>query len=210
MLTWTKNAAACPAIQVPGSLLDPAGADASTVTSLVAEGILAGTDGLTGLDAVNRNAVRLDNAARYGGARAHAVLEGLDLSGPGGLTVSCSAGAAVVGAAHVIVPAALTAALTNNADNWVWLLRTGLLSVQPGTLAAPGSPAVLLGLVVTAAGAVTGVDYSGRLELRGGTLYRRTADAGAPADTPPAGLILVQRTAGGRYLWDGDAYGLLY
>jgi spore maturation protein SpmA len=40
----------------------------------------------------------------------------------------------------------------------------------------------------------------------GGVLWRQTADAGMPTDTPPAGIIFYNLTAGGLYLWDGTAY----
>lgn len=68
-------------------------------------------------------------------------------------------------------------------------------------------PAVYLGrVVVDGAGVMTVIDYSGRLELKGGTLRRRTSDAGMPADTPPAEYLISHRTAGSRYLWEGGVY----
>jgi len=101
-----------------------------------------------------------------------------------------------------------TVALTDNATNYAWLTQAGNLVVVVGaTTPPPGvDAAVFLCRVVTAAGVQGTPDYSGRYEMRGGTLYRRTGDAGAPADTPPDTVQFLAQTAGGRYWWDGSAY----
>jgi hypothetical protein len=50
------------------------------------------------------------------------------------------------------------------------------------------------------------VDQSGVLYLRGGTLWRRTADTATPGDTPPATLMFFHMGATKLWFWDGVQY----
>lgn len=196
----------CPAIVVPASLLDPAAG-----TPLVASALVAG-DTSAVLTKLNTNASRLDLAGRWGGG-GYAVATGLDLTAGAGLTLNISAGQAVLdGVAHV--GAATTLALTDAAYNWVWILQNGSITKTTSATttppAAPSAACAFLGRVYCTGGVISTIDYSGRLELRGGTLYRRTGDSGAPGDAPPAKLQFLAQTAGGRYWWDGAAYTALW
>lgn len=203
---WTATAALCPALVSPSGLLIPTDGTPTQASSITAGATTAG------LTAFNVNAEKLDLLGRVGGgAFALAPQEGstaCELTAGSGLTLNIAAGNFLVDSpGH---RAATTLALTNNVYNWVWLTASGsLVAATSATTALPSTPAsarVFLGRVLTAAGAITQIDYSGRLELRGGTLYRRTADAGMPTDTPPASCQILTRTAGGLYLWDGDQY----
>lgn len=198
---WTLTAVLSPGVQTPTAFLTP-GTDAPNK----AAAIIAGASGPGSLTTpFNTNAAHLDNLGTAGGVWAFAVVYGLELTAGSGLTLNVSAGGALVGAVPTKT-AALTAALTDASQNHVWLLRSGAISLRQNVLTPPATPGVYLGRVTCAAGAITAIDYSGRVEVRGGTLYRRTADAAAPADTPPASLVLLTQTAGGLYLWDGGAY----
>lgn len=188
----------CPEIQVPSSLLDPV-----DVTPTTASTITAGASGPGSQSTpVNRNAVRLDNVGRYGGAFAYCVKQGLELSASG-LTLT-------VGEGHAGIDAGLhldaqTTAAPDNALSWVWLNISGT-PVLGTSLSVPSGGKLYRGRCRFTSGTLSEIDYSGVLFLRGGTLWRRTADAAAPTDTPPATIQFVARTLGGHYWWDGVEY----
>lgn len=203
MPVWTLTAANCPTLQIPSALLNPADMVPTTTEVVVTTG--AGSYGSGSLSIpFNSNAVSLDQVGRYGGGHAHCVKAGLDLSDGGGLTLDISAG--IIGIDGSPYKAATTQALTNAAQNYLWVSITGAVTVQLNTTTAPAGRQVYLGRVTTAGGAITAIDYSGRLELRGGTLYRRTADTGTPGDSPPASCQILTQTVDGTYLWDGGQY----
>lgn len=203
MAVWNLTAADCPAIGVPSTLLDPADLTPSTADTVVTTG--AGSYGSGSLSIpFNGNGVLIDQVGRYGGGIAHCVKAGLELSDGGGLVANISEG--IIGIDAGVHKDATTQALTNAAENYLWISITGAVTVQVGTTTPPAGRHVYLGRVTTAGGAITAIDYSGRLELRGGTLYRRTADTGKPGDTPPSGVTIFTRTLGGVWIWDGDRY----
>jgi hypothetical protein len=70
----------------------------------------------------------------------------------------------------------------------------------------PTSACCFLGRVLCNPGNIVEIDYSGRHYLRGGCIWRRTADEGAPTDEPSATTLFMHRTAGGVYAWDGVEY----
>jgi len=200
-VVYNLTALLSPAPQVPTALLLP-----GTDPAVKAGTLTAGASGSGSLTTpFNANAAHLDNVGSIGGAWAYAVDYGLDLSDGGGLTLNIAAGGAGVGAVPTVA-AAQTKALTNSSQNHVWLLRDGSISLRQNVLTPPATPAVYLGRVTTAGGVITAIDYSGRVEHRGGTLYRRTADVGTPTDTPPAGIVLLTETSDGLYLWTGTEY----
>ena len=198
---YTLLAAALPAPVVSSGLLDPAAS-----ASVVAEQVAAGTT-TAGLAKINRNAVRLDLASRYGGASVFSVKEGLDLTAGSGLTLNISAGVGNIDG-H-IYHAAGTLALTDATRNYVWLTRAGALSASTTTTPPTANQSLFLGSALTSGGSITAVDYSGRLEGFGGLVWRRTADVGPPLDTPSSAARFFSKTDGGLYLWDGGAYRLL-
>jgi hypothetical protein len=197
-VVYTLAATACPAIPVAAALTP------GTDLPVRAEALVSSGSVIIS-EPWNKNAAHQDNAGAFGGARAHAVLYGLDLSDGGGLVANISAGAASVGAVPTVY-AGGTKALSNG-ENYLWILRGGTIpSPQLNTTAPPAGAVAYLGRVTAAGGVITAIDYSGRVELRGGSLYRRTGDAAEPGDAPPAGLLIFTRTAGGYYLWTGDEY----
>lgn len=201
VITYSINAASCPAIQVSTSSLDPT---SSTPTPTTASTLTAGASGPGSLTLpFGRNAVRLDLLGKHGGG-AVAVAEGLDITYTSGLTITVTAGVAMSDGPVKLVNAA-TVGLTDNSTRYVWFLQGGTPTTT-NTTTAPSSTAVFLGKVVTAGGVVTVIDYSGRWELRGGLLWRRTGDAGTPGDTPPSTARFYNRTNGGIYIWDGSSY----
>lgn len=207
MPVYLLTAAQCPAIPVPSTIIDP---DDATPTT--AEEIAAGASGPTGLEQINKNAARIDNAGRYGGGFCRCVKQGLELTAGAGLTLNVSAGH--VGIDAGVTVDALTLALADNIYNaadltirlHIWISDTGdLVSVASSTVAPVGTYAYL-GSVRTNAGAIVDIDYSGRTSLRGGTLYRRTADADEPGDAPSSALSFFHQTAYGLWWWDGARY----
>ncbi len=207
MPSYSLLASACPAVRVANDFLYPGAAEPAPV---IARALVTG-DKEALRQKFNENAVRLDLLGRYGSGGAYAVARGLDLSDGGGLTCTIGAGVACIDG-HQEKSVAFSVALPDSigaaARRYVWLLRNGSASVTT-TTAAPANASAYLGSFRVQDGDIldAGVpDYSGRVELRGGILYRRTGDLAAPSDTPPAGIILWTETQAGLYLWDGDEW----
>lgn len=209
MPNYDFEAANCPAVQTPVATLY---AGASPPTPVVGTPVTTGPAASIGLvDLLNADQVRGNLLGRYGGG-GYAVWQGLDLSDGGGLTLNVSAGqAGADGPAEKT--AAATLALTDNVLNRVWISRLGVLSAVTSASASPLAPPdtatqwVYLGAANCASGVITVIDYSGRVsQLQGSLMWRRTADAGEPGDTPAATVRFLTRTVGGLYLWDGTAY----
>ena len=201
MASYLLTAVLCPPLVVPSALLDPA-----TATAPVSSSFVAG-DTSQVLTKQKRNAVIADVLARRGGG-AYAVTEGLDLTASG-LVCTVSAGQALLDGPATNA-ASNTVALADNAYNWLWILQDGSLTkTSSGSTTPPAAPSAacaFLGRIQVTAGAPGTPDYSGRWELRCGTLWRRTGDAGAPGDTPAVNLLFFNQTAGGMYLWTGGGY----
>lgn len=197
-ITYNLAATSCPLPMTPPSLLDP---DAASPSPTTMNSFLNG-DRVGVAAKLQRNAVAADVLGRYGGG-AYAVLNGLVLSEGAGLTLNISAGQ-IMCDGPITKAASFTAPMTDASTNYVWLLRTGSPSIRSDTT-QPASPGVFLGRVTTAAGAITAIDCSGRLELNQGNLaIRRTADNGCPADSPTAGLRFFTTCLGGLFLWNGS------
>lgn len=165
----------------------------------------------------NQVAAAVKLLCEYGGG-GYGILSGCDLSDGGGLNVAVSAGILVgdgileltggtpAGAApvtQVATPGVYT--LADGATNYVWLTSSGAL-VSSTSLAYPTGAKWFLGTVTTVAGAITTIDYSGRISLSGGRFTRQTANIGAPDDSPDASLSLVTQTTTGRYRWSGSLH----
>ena len=216
-MTYLLNASACPPVAgwdafplAPGgNLVGIAAAYATGPTAPVSRGFLLGASQAPFLRGqLNANAAAADLGARFGGG-VYAVAWGLALSAGAGLTASVAPGFALMDG-PLEVPAALSVAVAASSVSWVWLLRpapgaTPTLFAS-AALAPPSAPAVLLGNVTSGPSGVTAVDYSGVLVRRGAGAFRQTADAGAPADAPPATAAFTAITAGGVYDWTGAAY----
>lgn len=211
--TWSQVATACPALPSRPAQLDPAD-DAQSTTTFYQVTATGGAAYLSrpGRDA---NAKRGDMLGRYGGGcpaiaegcliTASATPNSIDIS-PGAILLDGAIPVGQINPATGHVPRLpLTEALTDNATNHVWFLQDGSVSIRTD-LSAPATPAVYRGRAVMLAGTLTAIDYSGSMEMRWGVPYRRTGDAGAPTDTPPAGASFLAETAGGLYWWTGTAY----
>jgi len=199
----------CPALTHGTDLIDPT---ASAKYPPITTKLVVTDSPITLIPVAQELAVRVDLASRHGGCRGRAVAQGLGITDGGGLLATIGVGQALVDGV-VTLNAADDAVLTDDAGgvtrNQVWITQAGALTVRTD-LTAPASPAAHLGSVVTAAGAITSIDYSGRLEMRGGVLYRRTADIGPPGDTPPASIQFLAQTQTGYYWWTGAAYVRLW
>ena len=197
MPSYSVAASLCPTLAAPSTLLIP-GTHSAPVTQTPAVGATSSVPAL-----VDRMAANLDLTGRRGGG-AYAVTEGLDISGSA-LTCTVTAGQAMLDGV-VTNPASATLSLADNAYNWIYLLQNGSVTkTSDASTTPPANPAsvcAFLGRIQVTAGTPGTADYSGRWELRNGTLWRRTGDAGAPADTPASTLLFVNQTAGGLYLWD--------
>jgi hypothetical protein len=182
----------------------PSIADCSdgATTGILPIGVAAFT-GLLYAERLNELLAMLSLAALYGG-NGHGIVSGLALNTGSTLALAVDAGTAMIGApiqfagGSIVVPDDTTYVR-------IWLKQDGTLAYGTST-SPPTATAMFLGTVTTASGVITVADGSGRVEIKAGTLQRRTADLGAPTDAPPAGMSLVTRTNAGFYRWDGVAH----
>lgn len=203
---YTEIALYCPALVEAPS---PLSLSADPAAPLTFNSFTAGATTGTALK-LNQNSRRAEIISQWGGAGAHGVFYGLDLSVSSGLTLAYSAGGANVNGPQV-KSAAGTLALTQSVYNYVWITSAGTVtavtsSTRTTVPAAPTSACCFLGRVLCNASNIVEIDYSGRQYLRGGCLWRRTADEGEPTDEPSATTLFFNRTAGGVYAWDGVEY----
>ena len=214
----TLLAVNCPAIQQRGSFLRVL--DAPTFTNgnaPVSENMTTGTGSNFRYDTIRPHATRLDLLSGYGGANANCILSGSNLGNElvlvapgGGLTLTIRAGHANVGGLVEVAATSLLAVPDATARVWVWLQQNGTLSYTT-TTAPPSSPSCLIGSCVTSGGNITAVDNSGVLYLQAGVLWRNTADAGAPTDSPPASVAgLKTLNPFCTYEWDGVGHRQMY
>lgn len=156
---------------------------------------------------LNPNATRIDHAVRYGGGGL-AVANGLTLSFTTGLNLTVSAGHGLSGGIVELSANTVIAVPDNQSRIWIWLLLNKTLDYTL-TTTAPATTAILLGSCVTSGGNITAIDSSGVMYVRGGKLYRETADIGVPLDIPNAGLLFSHKTLAGYYEWNGSFYAQL-
>jgi hypothetical protein len=214
-MVYELTANQCPVPIVPGSLLSIA-AGTPTVRSVVTA-LDSGPGSLS--TPFNRNATALDVLGRAG-AGAYAVdwdsnpasasLPGFNLTVSSGLTLAIAAGQAVLDSVvQQLSPGTL--ALTDNISRiYLWLGQNGVITPVHASLTPPGSGAeVFIGSCTTSGGSISNIDGSGIMYFRGGTLYRRTADVTTPSDSPPKGLLFINRGPYDSWLFDGDQYLLI-
>jgi hypothetical protein len=204
---WNLTAANCPAVQDQGAALYVA---SENVTA--AEQVTLGDSGTAGTPKLNRNATRLDIVGRFGGGAAGAIRQGLDITLVSGLTVKVSAGQAGIDSGTELA-ADTNEALADNVVSRLWLSRGGSIAVVTSASGTPLAPPdtstvwAFLGAVSFTAGALDWIDRSGVLLVGlGNLIYRKTADAGVPGDTPPATVRFLTQTPRGLWLWDGAAW----
>ena len=197
-----------PDVQVPAALLSLEASETLPSGNAPVSRVFSQGDTLTVRTKLNRNASALDLAGRYGGG-GYAVAAGLDLSVPAsGLSLEIAAGHAVIDGV-VEVAEATTATATASVRTWIWLRQNGTITPVPTSTAPPAGACCLLGSCLADGSDILSVDTSGVLYLRGGMLWRESADPSVPSDTPPAGIVFLHKTAGGLWLWDGTAYRAL-
>jgi hypothetical protein len=164
---------------------------------------------------LNRNANNLDLLATFGGG-GFGILTGLALSAGSGLNVSISAGLAA-GGGLIELASVYTLPVPGNHPGttdvtdrvWIWIQQNGTPTYTLNTT-PPSVRCVLLGSVTTDGSGVTSVDTSGVLYLKGGSLWRETADPGPPGDSPSATLTLFTKTPGGVFFWDTVSHRAVY
>lgn len=198
MAVWTLTAVQVPLLMAPSAALDVA-ADPATPGSL--NSFTAGDTTGVALK-LNQNSRHVENLGRFGSG-GWAVAFGLDLTAGSGLTLNISAGIAIIDG--VAKYAGGTLALADNTRSHIWISQAGAITARTD-LTQPASSAVYLGSVLTAAAAISAVDYSGRVTAYNGVPYRRTADTGTPADSPSAALRYYHETDAGLFVWEGTRY----
>jgi hypothetical protein len=158
------------------------------------------------VSAFNGQGRRVDVLSRSFGL--FAVISGLAISAGTGLSLNVATGYALidgvveVAAQAYVVPASQTRV-------WMWVRQNGTV-VHTLTSTAPSAKSLYIGSVVTSGSAITSVDSVDGVQcLKGGVVFRQTSDTGIPAASGPSGQILVNRTSGGTFLWDGSAWCVL-
>lgn len=198
MATYLYKAADCPAVQYPTAYINPAG-----LTPVIGDAIING-DTSQGMDKVNATTARVDAQSQLGGGGPFGVQQGTgEITAGSGLTANISA--ALFRANGTEYAAAQTFACTGGSANYLWLNASGTV-VRSGDTDVPSGGKVFLGLVECSGSSIGSIDYSGRQELRSGWLFRQTADAAEPSDTPNASISFYAVTEGGLYLWNGTEY----
>jgi hypothetical protein len=160
----------------------------------------------------NQTLVMIEEIAGIG-AGAWAVASGiggeLRLSLGTGLNISVGTGVAMLDGP--VIPQDDHANGVDDIYCYVWAMQGGFFDVvtsaDPDVPPAPPSDiGTYIGRARIQGGDVTEVDHSGVLMIKGGLLWRKVGDAGAPTDTPPASLIILTVTQGGTWLWTGTQY----
>lgn len=201
----------CPPMQGPADLLDVNADSPATPLSFIAAlpGMVLGITSWM----LNRNWRRCENITRYG-ASGYGVQWGLELEDGGTLTGRVTDGAYSCDGENTLVgadEAGYTDFTCYEGYNWVWVSPAGTVTalhdVDPAAVPSPPANAtVFLGRMRFESGVLTEIDYSGRPFIRSGRLQRKTADVGAPGDSPLDTLNFVQRSSDGSWQWDGAAY----
>lgn len=197
----TLTSTACPAVVVPASpvYLGDTGTNPPT-----AQSFSAGLDASGTSSKLNYNS-KIDNMGSRYGSGGYGIGSGFALSASTGLTVAVANGQAVIdGVAEAYSHADVV--VTASGTNWLWIKTDGSIVVQFNTTAKPSGNCVLLGAAITDGSSVTSIDTSGVVYFKGGDMWRQTADAGMPADTPDSSLWFYTKTTVGLWLWDGSAY----
>lgn len=182
-----------------------------TVSPLLGQAPYATSSGL--IDWGQNLAANLDAVGRYG-AGAYGVAKGLELQADGtSLSYTVTAGASILDS-EVPLAADVVRAADPGVYSWIWQTApSGAIQVGTGSNPnlvppAPAPIAAFLGRIDATSGAISAIDYSGRLSLRPFP-WRQTGDFGTPGDSPPPSFAFFHRTASGFYVWDGVAYTFL-
>lgn len=184
--TYTKTAVQSPELIIENSLVDR-------------YGVLNPIEG-------NPSVKRVANADNF---MLRAVVAGLDLEAAGGLVLRRTAGIYQAAKSRVLENYSLATLPDDTAALYIWITEVGKIVYSTAAGDIPQEGFLFLGIATTSDGAITAIDRSGVTFVSGGLVYRRTADAAAPTDTPPSYVRMLVKTAGGIYFWDGAAYNAL-
>lgn len=154
---------------------------------------------------LNRNSTQLDLTGRYGGG-GYGIAYGLSLRPGDGLNVIVDPGHAMIDGVVEIFKEEVLAVPAYSESVHLWLLQNGTFSVIANSLKVPDQACCYIGSCQTSLNAVTQVDQSGVMFLRGGFLWRHSGDAGVPLDYPECLFPFFHKTRGGTYFWDGSQY----
>jgi hypothetical protein len=171
----------------------------------VGQKIVAGQ--VTGfVSAFNGQSRRVDVFSRAFGL--FAVISGLAISAGTGLSLNVATGYALIdGVLEVAAQAYVVPA--SQARVWIWVKQDKTV-VHTLTATAPSAKSLYIGSVVTSGSAITSVDSVDGVQcLKGGIVYRATSDTGIPDASGPSGQVMVAKTLGGTFLWNGAAWCVL-
>jgi hypothetical protein len=154
---------------------------------------------------LNRNAAQMDLVGRYGGG-GYAVAFGLEIEiGQDGHAI-VHAGHAVIDGVVEVSEKTVLKLLPSCERVYVWLRQDGELWCSGDVRSLPGVPACYLGCCKVVDSKAVEADQSGVLYLKGGSLWRETADTGVPSVTPNFGGCHVHVVQGGTLYFDGRRY----
>lgn len=195
-VTLTAANTPAPVVPNPGVLLSDS--NAPPVSDEFSTGVSAGFT-----TQLNKQFKRADLMGSYGSG-AYGVADGLTLTAGTGLVCNVAAGHAVIDG--VVERSATTIVVAASSTNWIWLKQDGTLVSQDDTTAKPSGNCVLLGAAITDGSGVTSIETAGVCYFRSGVLWRETADAYEPTDTPNSAVRIWTKTSGGDYFWNGSRY----
>jgi hypothetical protein len=170
----------------------------------VAKGFCQGETFVTA-SKLNRNAAQLDLTGRYGGG-GYGIAHGLELKAGNGLSLILEAGHAMIDGVVEVPEAREIPVPASKRRLYFWLLQDGHVWSSDDIEVSPSQACCFLGSCDTTESGVQGIDFSGVMRLRGGILWRETADRGVPGDHPGEGFAFFTKTRGGVYFWDGWQY----
>jgi len=199
-ITYGLTAVQVPVPVVPSGYLSFSGSSSPDTYHTFVAGDLASGAAL----ALNQDSRRTENFWRLGGG-GYGVINGLALSAGSGLTLNIGDGLASINGP--VKPTVTTKALTDAVRNYVWMTMAGAisltLSTDPSPLVPPTTDCCYLGSCLCAAGAISDIDYSGRVFIYKGQSWRKTADVTTPADSPSTEVSFYHETSAGLFFWHG-------
>lgn len=207
-MTYNLTTAVLPLPIAPTQVPAIASCSGSATTGILPIGMDDFAQGQTSgvAEALNKVLAIASLAALYGG-NGHGIISGLALNTGSTLALAVDAGTAMIGAPIQFAGGSI-AVPDNTTYVRIWLKQDGTL-VYTTSATPPETTALFLGTATTSGGAITAVDGSGRVLIKTGQPFRRTADLGMPTDAPPSGMSLITQTNAGTYRWDGAAHNLV-
>ncbi len=199
MPTYTLLASACPVPVVPSTICDP------DVDTPLGGPVLVAAQTSTLRTAFQELSCRADLAARWSGG-GYAIVYGLNISIGSNLNVNVSTGQAAIDA--WVTKTSITAVPVSASKTrvYIYLMASGNFTTVNESLTPPVGACAFIGSCVTGVSTVTSVEDGGVMRIKGGSLWRRTADVVTPTDTPPGNLSFITAGVSKWWLWDGERY----